>query len=150
VRAVLARLALLALAAGCLAVAVHGLHRHGDCAAAMRAAQALQPGQGAAARTVARDVAAACDEPRTMVVAAAFVDHAGAHDAATALARRLVRQAPGAYVGWLTLGRLLQTTDAAGARAALARAHALNPRGVPPPARQAPRRPGPARAGPGA
>ena len=136
------RVALLALAGLCLAVAVHGLARHGDCAAAMRAAAALQPGQGPAARAVAHDVGAACDEPRTMVVAAAFVDHAGARDAATALARRLVRQTPNAYVGWLTLGRLLQSSDPARARAALGRAHALNPRGVPAPgsARPAPRR----------
>ena len=100
----------------------------------MRAAARLQPGQGAAARAVARDVRAARDEPRTMVIAAAFVDHAGARDAATALARRLVRQSPDAYVGWLTLGRLLQSSDPVRARAALARAHALNPRGAPAPA----------------
>src|SRR5439155_11231901 len=114
--------------------------RHGDCAGAMRAATALQPGQAAAARGVARHVAAACDEPRAMVIAVAFVDHAGAHDAATAIARRLVRQSPDAYVGWLTLGRLLQRSDPVRSRAALARAHLLNPRGAPAPAPPAPRR----------
>jgi hypothetical protein len=129
---VLARMGLVVLAAVCLVVAVHGLGRHGDCAGALRAAAALQPGEGGAARAVARDVAGACDEPRTVVIAAAFVDHAGARDAATGLARRLVRNSPDAYVGWLTLGRLLQTSDPARARAALARAHALNPRGVRP------------------
>ena len=139
-RAVPARFALLALAGVCLAVAVHGLARHGDCAGAMRAATALRPGQAAAARGVARHVAAACDEPRAMVIAVAFVDHAGAHDAATAIARRLVRQSPDAYVGWLTLGRLLQRSDPVRSRAALARAHLLNPRGAPAPAPPAPRR----------
>ena len=127
--------ALTALAAVALAVALHGLARHGDCAGAFARVQRLQPGQAVAAAAVARDVGKACDEPRAVVIAAAFIDHAGARGAATGLARTLVGEAPQAYVGWLTLGRLLQTQDRAASRAALARAHALNPRGVPAPAR---------------
>src|SRR5437588_7831015 len=115
------RWSLVALAAVALAVALHGLARHGDCAGALSAAERLQPGQAAAAAPVARRVGAACDEPRTMVIAAAFVDHAGARPAATRPLRTLTRDAPQAYLGWLTLGRLLQTQDRAAPRAALSR-----------------------------
>ena len=126
----IARGALVALAVVCAAVAISGLGRHSACDDAMARARALQPGQAALAASVARDVGEHCDEPRTVAVGAAFVDHAGDRAAATALARRLTRESPQAYVGWLTLGRLL---DGGPARAALERAHGLNPRGVPRP-----------------
>ena len=129
----IARGALVALAAVCLGVAVHGLARHDACQDALERAGALAPAQSALAARAAHDVAAHCDEPRAVVVAAAFVDHAGARPAATALARRITQEAPQAYVGWLTLGRLLAQDDPAAARAALARAHVLNPRGAPAP-----------------
>jgi len=129
---VIARGALVVLAIVCGAVAVHGLARHDACQDAIARASVLQPGQAALAASVARDVGARCDEPRTTVIAAAFVDHAGARPAAIALARRLTREAPQAYVGWLVLGRLLAPDDPARARAALARARALNPRGARP------------------
>lgn len=126
----IARGALVVLAAVCLGVAVHGLARHDACQDAMARAGRLQPGQAALAARVAGDIGDRCDEPRTVAVGAAFVDHAGARPAAAALARRLTRETPQAYVGWLTLGRLLGGREA---RAALERAHALNPRGVPAP-----------------
>jgi hypothetical protein len=135
---VLARLTLVVLAAGCLAVAVAGLDRRDDCEDAAASARSLRQGDVERAAAAASAVAAACDEPRAVAVASAFVANAGARDAAIGLARRLTRETPDAYVGWLALGRLLAPRDGGGrgsaSRAALARAYELNPRGVPRPA----------------
>jgi hypothetical protein len=58
------------------------------------------------------------------VVALVLVAH-GQRGAALDLARRMTRSSPDDYLGWLVVWRLT------GARDALARAHALNPRGTP-------------------
>jgi hypothetical protein len=50
-----------------------------------------------------------------------------ARAAADRCARRMTRSSPDDYLGWLVVWRL------SGARQALARAHALNPRGTPAP-----------------
>jgi hypothetical protein len=110
------RALLIALAVVCALVAVEGQRAGHRCAAARTALDW-------------RPVADRCSDPRDRALVAARLASQGRRGPATQLARRMVRDDPQDYVGWLALGRL-----AADGRA-LARAHALNPRGVPPPAR---------------
>jgi cytochrome c-type biogenesis protein CcmH/NrfG len=111
------RAVLIVLAAACVAVAVGGL-RHDHACTEARAAGRW------------RAVAAHCGDPRDRAQTAALLASKGRRTEALALARRMVRDSPQDYLGWLALGRL------GGDGHALARAHALNPRGVPPPARR--------------
>jgi hypothetical protein len=112
----LARALLIVLAAVCAVVAVAGLRSDHRCT------------QARAAHDGPR-VAAACGDPRDRAETAALLAARGRLAPAQQLARSMVRDSPQDYLGWLALGRL------SGDRRALARAHALNPRGVPPPAR---------------
>ena len=110
------RALLIVLAAVCVVVATAGLRRDHACSGARSGADW-------------RAVAAHCGDPRDRAETAALLASKGRRTDAVALARRMVHDAPQDYLGWLALGRL------AGDGRALARAHALNPRGVPLPAR---------------
>ncbi len=110
------RALLIVLAVVCAAVAAGGLRREHACAGARAAADW-------------RAVAAHCGDPRDRAETAALLASKGRRADALALARRMVRDAPQDYLGWLALGRLARDGRA------LARAHALNPRGVPLPDR---------------
>ncbi|MGZ4268968.1 MAG: hypothetical protein ACXVFN_10110 [Solirubrobacteraceae bacterium] len=115
-RALALRALLIVLAAVCAVVAVGGLRGDHRCSQARAAADW-------------RAVAAHCGDPRDRAVTAAMLASHGRRAQAVALARRMVHDAPQDYLGWLALGRLT------GDGGALARAHALNPRGVQLPAR---------------
>ena len=65
---------------------------------------------------------------------------AGRVGPATALARKVTRDEPRNRIGWVALAQALERTDPRGARAAAARAKALNPRGAVPAAGGAARR----------
>jgi hypothetical protein len=112
----------LALAAVAIFVAIHALRVDHRCAA-------LQDAAGHAPRsemaTFARQAADRCGDPRNEAFVIGIAILRGDRPAATDLARRMTRQRPDDYLGWLGLYRLT------GDRAALERAHALNPRGVP-------------------
>ena len=120
-----ARALLILLAVVCAVVAVTGLRSDHRCTQARTAV--LHGDSSAAAATAVAD---RCGDPRDRAFAAALMAQRGRAAPARQLARRMVRDSPQDYLGWLALGRL--TND----QRALARAHALNPRGVPPPARQ--------------
>jgi hypothetical protein len=113
----LVRALLIVLAAVCAVVAVTGLRSDHRCTQALAAHDGPR-------------VADHCGDPRDRAETAALLAARGRLAPARQLARRMVRDSPQDYLGWLALGRL------AGDRRALARAHALNPRGVPPPARR--------------
>lgn len=118
----IARALALALAAVAVFVAVHALRADHRCAA-------LQNDAGRAPRTqmatFAREAAERCGDPRNEAFVIGIAVLRGDRAAATDLARRMTRQHPDDYLGWLGVYRLT------GDRGALARAHALNPRGVP-------------------
>ena len=115
-RSLLARVLLIVLAVICVVVGVAGLRGDHRCAQARAALDGPR-------------VAAACGDPRDRAETAARLAGRGRIAPARQLARRMVRDSPQDYLGWLALGRLT------GDGHALARAHALNPRGVPTPAR---------------
>ncbi|MEP6954600.1 MAG: hypothetical protein ABI950_11130 [Solirubrobacteraceae bacterium] len=119
------RALLIVLAAVCAVVAVTGLRSDQRCT---EAGAAVRHGISSAAAATA--VADHCGDPRDRAVAAALLAQNGRAAPARQLARRMVRDSPQDYLGWLALGRLT------GDERALARARALNPRGVPPPARR--------------
>ena len=123
--ALAARALLILLAALCAVVAVTGLRSDDRCRQARTAVL-----HGSHTTAAARTVADRCGDPRDRAFAAALMAQKGHAAPARQLARRMVRDSPQDYLGWLALGRL--TND----QRALARAHALNPRGVPPPARR--------------
>ena len=113
----LVRALLIVLAAVCAIVAVTGLRSDHRCTQAVAAHDGPR-------------VAADCGDPRDRAETAALLASHGRLASARQLARSMVHDSPQDYLGWLALGRLT------GDQRALARAHALNPRGVPPPARR--------------
>lgn len=119
-----ARLVLLALAVVGAAVAGHALHADHRCAD-IKATAAEVPLRRPAA--VARAAADRCGDPRDRAVVTVLLLARKQRGAALDLARRMTRSNPDDYLGWLVVWRL------SGAREALARAHALNPRGTPAP-----------------
>jgi hypothetical protein len=121
-----ARVAVLFLAGVCAAVGIHGLRAYDRCDDARAAARVAGLTTAAGA---ARAVAAGCRDPRDEAFSAAELAAHGNRAVAAELARRMIRQSPRDYLGWVAVGRLT------GSRAALARAHALKPRGVPRPPR---------------
>jgi hypothetical protein len=119
-----ARLVLLALAVVGAAVAGHALHADHRCADIKATAAEVPVRQPAA---VARAAADRCGDPRDRAVVTVLLLARKQRGAALDLARRMTRSNPDDYLGWLVVWRL------SGARDALARAHALNPRGTPAP-----------------
>jgi hypothetical protein len=119
---VIARVAAIALAAVAVVVAVHALRVDHRCARVQDQAGRAPRSQLAA---LAREAADRCGDPRNEAWVIGVASLRGDRAAATDLARRMTRARPDDYLGWLGLYRLT------GDRGALARAHALNPRGVP-------------------
>jgi hypothetical protein len=117
-----ARLLLLGLVVAGAVVAVHALRGDHRCAQVKSAAAHGPLTQPAA---VAREAAGRCGDPRDRAVVALVLVAHGQRGAALDLARRMTRSSPDDYLGWLVVWRLTQARDA------LARAHALNPRGTP-------------------
>jgi hypothetical protein len=128
-----ARLLLVLLALACAVLGVQGVQQAAGCDDALKAARALGRGDVVAARTVRRRAEERCREPRDRAQVVIALGGRGHGDEALRLARAMVRAAPDDYLGWLAVGRLSQGRDPAAARAALRRAHELNPRGVPAP-----------------
>lgn len=117
-----ARLLLLGLVVVGAVVAVHALRADHRCAEVKSAAAHGPLTQPAA---VAREAADRCGDPRDRAVVALVLVAHGQRGTARDLARRMTRSSPDDYLGWLVVWRLT------GARDALARAHALDPRATP-------------------
>jgi hypothetical protein len=121
---VLARLLLAGLAAVAIAVAATSLRSDHRCAEAKAAAKRAPAAELSA---VATQTADRCGDPRDAALVSLVLTARGQRASALTLARRMTRDHPQDYLGWLVVWRL------SGSRAALARAHALNPRGTPAP-----------------
>jgi hypothetical protein len=121
---VIARLAALALAAAAVAVAVVALRGDHRCAEVKHDAAQIPLRVAPAELVVAADN---CGDARDKILIATYLVARGRLSDANELARRMARSNPDDYVGWLAVWNL--TRDPA----ALARAHALNPRGTPAP-----------------
>jgi hypothetical protein len=119
---VIARALAVALAAVAVVVAVHALRADHRCAQVQDRALGAARGQLSG---FAREAADHCGDPRNEAWVIGVAMLRGDRRTATDLARRMTRSSPNDYLGWLGLYRLT------GDRGALARAHALNPRGVP-------------------
>ena len=112
-----ARLAIVVLAVGAIAVLASRLRDHDRC----EAARAAVPARIATLRS-------ACRDPDVVAGASAALVGAGQRDRGLALARESVRREPRSFIGWVAVGLALRDRDAAGSRRALQRAKALNPR----------------------
>jgi hypothetical protein len=119
---VLVRLVLVGLAVVSVAVAAHALRADHRCSQSKARAARAPVGQLAA---IAAATADRCGDPRDSAVLALVLTARGQRATALGLARRMTRAHPDDYLGWLVVWRL------SGERTALARAHALNPRGTP-------------------
>jgi hypothetical protein len=120
------RVALLAAAALAVLVAVHGLRRTDACDGAtshLVTAIATHAG-GYPAR--AQAVRAGCDASKDLVAASIRLTAVGDRRDAITLARRATQTAPGDYLGWLGLARLLGPRDPERA-VATAKVRELNP-----------------------
>src|SRR4051794_40977689 len=113
------RIALVALAVAGAAVGGQALRADHRCQRAQD--QALR----ASAAAFTREAAQRCGDPRDEAWVIGVATLRGDRAAAIELARSMTRARPDDYLGWLGVYRLT------GDRGALARAHALNPRGVP-------------------
>jgi hypothetical protein len=123
-----ARLALLLLAVPCLALGVHGLHADHSCHTQLRAARQLPPRDRYAAAQAEHRIAQWCTHDTDKASGIIALGAGGHLKEARALARTLVADAPGDYLGWLALSRL--DGDPAAAKRDYARARALNARGL--------------------
>jgi hypothetical protein len=110
---------LVAVAVAIAAVAVLGvrLRDHERCEAAR-----------AAVTTRVAALESSCRDPDVVAGASAALLTAGQRDRGLELARESVRREPRSFIARVALGLALRGRDPAGARAALARAKALNPR----------------------
>ena len=102
--------------------ATHALRADHRCADVKRTASTAPAGELAA---LASATAERCGDPRDSAVFTLALLDRGQRATALRLARRMTRAHPDDYLGWLVVWRL------SGQPAALARAHALNPRGTP-------------------
>jgi len=127
---VAARIAIVVLAVGAVALLATRLREHDRC-------------DSARADVIHRSAALtdACRDPDVLAGAAAALVAAGRGERGLALARESVAREPRSFAGWVAVGLAQRDRDPAAARRALARAKALNPRwpGLPPAA--APRSP---------
>jgi hypothetical protein len=123
---VAARLLVAALAAACLVVAVAARRGDDRCAALVERAQRLTPASsGAQAGAIARIATQRCSATSQVVVVGLLLEGTGHQTEGLDVARRIVREEPGDYLAWFFLATV-EGGDAA-AKAALARARALNP-----------------------
>jgi hypothetical protein len=121
---VLARVLVAALAVVAAVVAIQARRSNHDCAAALLDVADAPRGQLAA---LGRTTTDRCGDPRDRGIVAVGLVARGQRPAAVALLRRMTTSEPDDYLGWFLLGRLEHD------RAALARAHELNPRVAPAP-----------------
>jgi hypothetical protein len=121
---VIARIAAIALAACAVVVAIVSLRGDHRCAEVKHDAAQIPLRVAPSALVVASD---RCGDARDKILIATYLVARGRRSDANELARRMARSNPDDYVGWLAVWNL--TRDPA----ALARAHALNPRGTPAP-----------------
>ena len=112
-----ARIAIVALAIAAVAVLGTRLRDHDRC----ESARAAIPPRAAT-------VTQSCRDPDVVAGASAALVTAGQRDRGLALARESVRREPRSFIARVALGLALRDRDPAGARRALARAKALNPR----------------------
>jgi hypothetical protein len=124
------RLVIVALAAAAIVLLGSRLRDHDRCDAARGAV----PPHAAA-------LIASCRDPDLIAGASAALVGSGAREQGLRLARESVRREPKSFVGWVAMGFALRDRDPAGARRALARAKALNPRWQGLPSAAAPRTP---------
>jgi hypothetical protein len=127
---VVARIAIVALAVGVVVVLATRLRDHDRC-------------EDARANVTARIAALtdACRDPDVVAGASAALVAAGQRDRGLALARESVRREPRSFIAQVALALALRDRDPAGARRAVARAKALNPRWPGPAPAPAPRSP---------
>jgi hypothetical protein len=121
-RAVAARLLVLALAAVAVAVSAHALRADDRCTDVKARARTAPRAELAA---IADETAARCGDPRDSAVVTLVLTARGRRATALGLARRMTSAHPDDYLGWLIVWRL------SGDRRAHARAEELNPRGTP-------------------
>jgi hypothetical protein len=119
---VLVRLVLAALAVVGVAVGAHALRADHRCAQTKREAARAPVDRLAAIGSATAD---RCGDPRDGAVVALVLTARRQRATALGLAERMTRAHPDDYLGWLVVWRLSGEGDA------LARAHALNPRGTP-------------------
>jgi hypothetical protein len=124
------RLAIVVLAAAAIALLGSRLRDHDRCETA----------RAAVAQHLAR-LTSSCRDPDVIAGASVVLRAGGKADQGLSLARESVRREPQSFVGWVALGLALADRDPAGARRALARAKALNPRWQGLPSAAAPRTP---------
>jgi hypothetical protein len=130
------RLVAVVLAAGAVIVLATRLRDHDRC----RAAQTAISSSGPRPATIAT-LSSACRDPDVIAGASALLLVAGAREEGTRLAREAVQREPASFIGWVALAQGLGDRDAAGARAAVRRARALNPRWPGPASASTPRSP---------
>jgi hypothetical protein len=118
------RSVLVALAALAILVAAHGLRADHRCAQVRADAFKVPPRALAALADVAAE---RCGDPRDVAAVAVTAYGRGSRSVGVRLARRMTVANPDDNIGWVVLWRL------SGDRAALARAHQLDPRGTPRP-----------------
>ena len=129
----IARLVMAGLGIVGVVVGIHALHDEHGCNSALSAAVRLDPRDRAGAGRVETKLVDRCVHPSDKT-RGVFALGSRCHVAqAEALARQMTRAAPDDYEGWAVLTRLLEGRGRSAARAALARAHTLNPRGSPAP-----------------
>jgi hypothetical protein len=124
VQATLVRLLLAALAVAAIAVGATSLRNDHRCADVRAQARTAPAG---ALGPIGTEVIARCGDPRDRAIVALVLVNRGHRREAIDVTRRMTQTTPDDYIGWLALWRL---TDE---RAALVRAHRLNPRGTPTP-----------------
>jgi hypothetical protein len=120
------RVALLAAAALAVYVAVHGLRRTDACDSATSDLVSAIAGHEGGYPARAQAVREGCDASKDLVAASIRLTAVGDRRDAITLTRRATQTAPGDYLGWLGLARLLGPRDPARAAAA-ARVRELNP-----------------------
>jgi hypothetical protein len=120
------RAVLLAAAVLAVFVGVHGLRRTDACDSATSDLVAATAKRSGGYPAHARAVREGCDASKDLVAAAVRLTAVGDRRDAIALSRRATQTAPGDYLGWLGLARLLGPNDPARAAAA-ARVRELNP-----------------------
>jgi hypothetical protein len=123
------RIAIVVVAAAAIVLLGTRLRDHDRC----QSAQTASPLRVAA-------LTESCRDPDVLAGASAALVTAGKREQGAALARESVRREPHSFIGWVAVAFAASDRDSAQARAAIARAKALNPRwpGLPRAAPQGP------------
>jgi hypothetical protein len=130
------RVVIVVVAVGAIVLVGTRLRDHDRCQSAQTAIAASGPRGGEIAK-----LSASCRDPDVIAGVSALLLVAGARQPGTALAREAVQREPASFIGWVALAQGLGATDPAGARAAVRRARALNPRWPGPASASTPRSP---------